>query len=181
MYCNKFQLLQDSVVYFFQLLLQNCNIENNSNISYKQCIDLLNISKRLEVWKLTFKLNEYINKRNESDHDFAIQMGLYEMNVRKNSKETNIEISNDIEQLLVNKINECFSNEKFLELPILLIFWVVKKSVNEQFFSNDKLFDFIKFCVLFQFLDLQRLSDDRLINLCGIYSKTDQQGQKHFN
>ena len=71
---EEFQLLQDSVVYFFQLLLQNCNIEDNSNISYKQCIDRLKISKRLEVRKLTFKLNEYINKRNESDHDFAIQM-----------------------------------------------------------------------------------------------------------
>ena len=108
------------------------------------------------------------------------------MSVRKDTEESEIEISNDIEQLLVNKINECFSNDNFLELPISLLFRVVKKSVNEQCLSNDKLFDFIKksinkFCVLFQFLDLQKLSENRLIELCDIYSKSDQQGKLHFN
>ena len=183
---KEFQLLQDSVAYFFQLLLQNFNIEDNSNITYTQCIDLLKIAKYLEVRKLTYKINEYIKIRNSNDADFVIQMILYEMSMRKDSESSEIEISNDIEQLLASKINECFTNEKFPELQISVIYRAVKKSSKEKSFSNDKLFDFImksisKFCVLFQFLDLQKLSDNRLIELCENYSKSDQKEQQHFN
>ena len=50
----------------------------------------------------------------------------------------------------------------------------------------DKLFDFIKksinkFCVLLQFIDLQKLYEDRLIEMCDIYSKSDETSWLNFN
>ena len=54
------------------------------------------------------------------------------MSMRKDSESSEIEISNDIEQLLASKINECFTNEKFPELQISVIYRAVKKSSKEK-------------------------------------------------
>lgn len=162
---EEFQLLPESINYFFQLLLQNYDIPDQLSLTYINCIDLLKISKFLEVRKLSFKINEYINSHN-IDVDFIIQMIQYELKIQKETDCSMIEINKNIEQVLTKKINECLSNEKFNELPIQIIFRIVSKSS----INSNKLYDIImrsmsKYHVLFQFLDLQNLSEDRLDDL----------------
>ena len=53
---NKIDL--ENIISFFQYLQQNFNIDENLTITYKQCLDLLKISKYLEVKKLTKKLQK---------------------------------------------------------------------------------------------------------------------------
>ena len=158
---EEFQLLPESVDHFFQLLGQNYNINDQMNLTYIQCIDLLKISKFLKVRKLSFKINQYIKSR-KIDVDFVVQMIQYEVSTQKETEIHQFGINKDIEQALTIKINECLSNEKFKELPIEIIYRIVSKTSRDSINSN-KLFDIImrsisKFCVLFPFLDLEKVS-----------------------
>ena len=99
---------------------QNYNIKENFNLTYIQCVDLLKIAKYLEVRKLSFKINEYI-KTHDIDVNFIIQMIEYEVKTHKETEEFPIGINENIENSLSSKIDECFSNEKFAELPISII------------------------------------------------------------
>ncbi|KAK8884623.1 hypothetical protein M9Y10_043739 [Tritrichomonas musculus] len=178
------QLLPESVDYFFQLLNKSFNIEEDLILTYIQCIDLLKISKHLQVRKLFFNINQYIKSRN-IDVDFAIQMVEYEIKTRKEMNNYDIEISNEVESLLIDKINKCFTNEKFKNLPIQIIYRVIKQCSPDSI-DSDKLFDVIvsslsKFCVLFPFLDLQKLSEDRLDDLCRMYSKSNEDTQHYYD
>lgn len=182
-FLEDFQLSHETFVYFSQLLNQNCVIDENSSITYKECTDLLTITEYLKIRKLSFKIDEYIENRN--DVDFIIDMILHELNTQKKSQESGIEIKQRIERLLTSKIDECFTNDKFSELPISVIHRIVTKSSKEKIDSN-KLFDFIKksiskYCILFQFIDLQKLSEDRLIEMCDIYSKSDETSRLNFD
>ena len=179
-----FQLLPENIDLFFELLQQNYNINEDLVLTYAQCIDILKICKFLKVRKLSFKINQYIRSHNV-DVDFIIQMLEYNVKTQAKTDNPQIEISNEIEDLLSNKINECLLNDKFIELPIQIIHRVIRKNSHDSINSN-KLFDIIiksvsKFCVLFPFLDLQKLSDDRLEELCEMYSKSNENTQHFFD
>ena len=181
---EKFHLLPESLELFFQLLQQNYDINEDLNLTYIQCMDLLKISKYLEVRKLSFIIKQYIKGRN-NDVDFIIQMIQYDSETQQETDKQQIEISDEVENLLTSKINECFSNEKFKELPIHIIHRVVRRCSADSI-DNNKLFDIIvqslsKFCILFPFLDLQKLSDDRLEELCAMYSKSNENTQHYFD
>ena len=185
--CNiqkDYHLLPESVDFFFQLLQQNYNITEDLILTYIQCIDLLTISKILQVRKLSYNINHYIKSRN-IDIDFVFQMIEYDAKIQKETDKHDIEISSEVENLLISKINECFSNEKFKELPIQIIHRVLEGCSRDSINSN-KLFDIIsnslsKFYVLFPFLDLQKLSDDRLEELCEMYSRSNENTQHYYN
>ena len=181
---EEFQLLPESVDYFFQLLRQNCDIDGQLNLTYIHCIDLLKISKFFKIRKLSFKTYQYINDH-KSDVDFVVQMIEHELKTQNKTEEHSLDISKEIEQLLTSKINECLSNEKFKELPIEILYRIISKSSQESINSN-KLFDIIirsinKYCVLFPFLELQKLSEDRLEELCEKYSNSDENTRQCFN
>ena len=181
---EKYQPLPENVDYFFQLSQENYDIKEESNLTYIQCVDLLNICNFLEVRKLSSKIKQYI-KAHKIDIDFIIQMLEYNNKTRKETDDGQIEISSEIENILTSKINECLSNEKFEQLPIQIIYRIVTKS-SPDIINSNKLFDVIKkslkkFCVLFQFVDLSKLSDDRLENLCEMYSKSNESTQHYFN
>lgn len=98
---------------------------------------------------------------------------------------SHIEISEKVENLLSSKINECFSNGIFDKLLIQIIHRVIKES-SPNTINNDKLFDMIKkslnkFCVLFPFLNLQKITDDRLEELCKMYSKSNENTVHYFD
>ena len=178
------QLSPENIDLFFQLLKQNYNINEDSIFTYIQCNDLLKISHLLKVRKLTYKINQYIKSHN-IDVDFIIQMIQYDAKTQTETSNQQIKISDEIEQLLTSKINECFSNEKFSQLPIEIIYRVVSQSSADLINSN-KLYDIIikslsKYYVLFQFLDLQKLSNDRLEDLCEMYAKSDEKTQHYFD
>ncbi|KAK8845001.1 hypothetical protein M9Y10_021175 [Tritrichomonas musculus] len=181
---DEYHLLPDSVDYFFQLLQQNYNINEDAILTYIQCIDLLKISKFFGVRKLSSKINQYIKDHNV-DVDFIIQMIQYDAKTQTETNNGQIQISSEIENILASKINKFFSNDKFDQLPIEIIYRIIEKSSPDLINSN-KLFDIIikslsKFYVLFPFLDLQKLSEDRLEELCGMYSKSDEKTQHYFD
>ena len=103
-----------------------------------QCVDPLKISKYLEVRKLYDQINEYIKKHNVNV-DFVIQ--IIQNDIQNENSE--IKISQEIENLLSNKLNECLINKKFSELPISIIYRVIKQNSMKTNISND-LFNFIK-------------------------------------
>ena len=138
---EEFQLLPENIDLFFQLLQQNYNIKEDLILTYIQCIDLLKISKFLDVRKLSSKIKQYIKSRN-IDVDFIIQMLEYNIKTQPTRDNDQIEISNEIENTLTNKINECLINEKFNELPIEIIYRIVKKS-SPDLINHNKLFDII--------------------------------------
>lgn len=182
---KKHRLSIDSIVYFFLLLKQNYNIDEYASLTYIQCTDLLKISKYLKIRKLSYQIQEYI-KNHQKDVDFIIQMILYEIESQKETKNegNEYEINEEIESLLIIRLDECFSNERFSELPISNLYRIIEKKSTIEINSN-KLFDFIKksiskFCVLFRFLKLQQLSDERLEELCDIYMKTDEKNRQYF-
>ncbi|KAK8840721.1 hypothetical protein M9Y10_030498 [Tritrichomonas musculus] len=183
-YQEQSHLLPENVDLFFQLLQQNYNINDDSIFTYIQCMDLLKISDFLGVRKLSSKIKQYILSHN-NNVDFIIQMIQYNVKTQAETSDQQIEISSEIEQLLASKINESFSNEKFGQLPIEIIYRVVSKSSPDLINSN-KLFDIIikslsKYHVLFQFLDLQKLSNDRLEELCEMYSKSNEDTRHYFD
>lgn len=174
----------ESVILFFQILEQNSNIKENALLQYNQCVDLLKISKYLEIRKLSKQINDYI-KSHTVDVDFIIQMIQYEIQLQKETKKTEYEINSEIENILTNKISECFTNEKFAKLPISTIYRIIEKS-SYKGISSDELFDFIKksvseFYVFFQFIEIGKLSENRLSELLDLYSKMDKTSQHYFN
>lgn len=183
---EEYQLLPENIYFFFQLLQQNYNINEHSDLTYVQCIDLLKLSKFLEVRKLTAKINQYIKTHN-NQVDFIIQMLQYETTIQKDNDNSKIEISDEIEHFLSSRIDECLSNEKFKDLPIQILYRVIEKSsTTSTSINSNKLFDIIiksisKFCVLFRFLDLQKLSEDRLDELCENYSKSKENAIQYFD
>ena len=178
------QLLPENVALFFQLLERNYELNEGMTLKYNQCVDLLQICNFFEVRKLSSKIKRYI-KSHDIEVDFILQMLEYDLQKGKVINDNRLEISEEIENVLSSKINECFSNEKFKELPIQIIYRVINKSSPTEINSN-KLFDIImtslsKFCVLLQFLDLQKLSEDRLEELCKMHSKSDGSTQHCFD
>lgn len=178
------QLPLENIVLFFQLLQQNYDIKDNLILTYIQCVDLIKISKYLEVRKLSKQIDEYINNHN-NDIDFVIQMIQHENKTLNNAENCVINISKEIENILISKVDKCLLNEKFAELPISLIHRIIERS-SKELINSDNLFDFIKrslkkFCVLFQFLDLQKLSENKLFELCEIYEKSDENTSKCFS
>ena len=175
------KLSSDTILLFFQLLQQNYNFNKNFTITYMQCLELLKISKYLETRKLTFQIKQYIQHQN-NDTDFIIQMILCDS---KQTKKSEIEINQEMEDLLISKIDECLSNDKFAELPISVIYRVVEGShLNGT--TSDKLFEFIKksvnkLCILFQFVELGKLSEDKLEELCELYLMADEVSNKCFS
>ncbi|KAK8836032.1 hypothetical protein M9Y10_040232, partial [Tritrichomonas musculus] len=181
---EEYQLLPESVDYFFQFLHKDYNIEEDLTLTYIQCIDLLKISKFLEIRKLSFNLNQYIKSHN-IDVDFVIQMIEYEYKTQEGANRQDIGISDEVEILLIDRINECFANERFRRLPIQIIYRVIKQCPPDSM-DSDKLFDIIvsslsEFCVLFTFLDLRKLSEDRLEELCRMHSKSNENTQHCYD
>ena len=181
---EEYHLLPDTMNYFFYLLQQKYDINDETNLTYSQCIDLLRISKFFEIRKLSSKIKEYIESHH-IDIDFIIQMILYENNTQTGEDKYQIKVSEEMENFLTNKINDCLTNEKFKELPIQIIHRIINQSP-PNVINNDNLFDIIissmnKFCILFPFLDLQKLSEDRLDKLCEMHLKSKENTQHQFD
>lgn len=116
----------ENIKLFFNLLKQNYNInedQNESKLTYKECFELLKISKYFKVRKLKHEVKKYIRNR-KNNIDFILEMMLHEEKTEKAQKdlsENDDSTNSEIEELLTNKIDECLKNDKFIELPILLL------------------------------------------------------------
>lgn len=181
---KKFQINTDSFILFFHLLEQNFNLQTNDKLTYKECVDLLKISTEFEARKLTNNIKKYIETHN-NEVSFILEMIQYEYDTTKNSLECEEIISQEIEDILIEKIDECLTNDQFKEIPIFIIYRIVKKS-SKTMTNFDKLYNFIKssldkFCVLFSFIELDKLSENRIDDICSIYLKSDDMTKSYFN
>lgn len=176
---NKYNIISDNIDLFFQLLQDNFNLSENQSLSYIQYLDLLKISDYFQVKKLTKKLIKY-SKIHNFDVSFIIEIIQYENAKASDNNndryEGEIKVNIEMEDVLVAKIDECFQNDKFKELPIPFIYRIIEKSSKNEM-STDKLYDFIKesisrFYLLFSFVSLESLSDDRLDDLFSIYESS---------
>lgn len=102
---NQNHINSDSIILFFQLLQQNFDTNENLNLSYKQCLDLLKIAEFLQINKLTKKPKKYVKTHNKNDPSFVIQIILHET---ENQNECNFQIKQQMEDLLATNINDCF-------------------------------------------------------------------------
>lgn len=176
---NQYNIISDNIDLFFQLLQDNFNLSENQSLSYIQYLDLLKISDYMQVKKLTKKLIKY-SKIHNFDISFIIEIIQYEnakaSDNNNNRYEGEIKVNIEMEDVLVTKIDECLQNDKFKELPIPFIYRIIEKSSKNEM-STDKLYDFIKesvsrFYLLFSFVSLESLSDDRLDDLFSIYESS---------
>lgn len=178
------QLSTENIIIFFQFSQQNYNVKENNTLTYKQCVELLKLSECLKVRKLRKEIKDYIKKRND-DVDFIIQMIKYEIEMDKEAGIHEFRINLEMEKMLASKINECLTNEKFSELPISNIFRIIKLNSNKKI-DNDKLLNFIKkslkeFCVLFKFIEIDKLSEKGLSEICELYMNSNENDLIYFN
>lgn len=183
-YQEQYNIHADNIFLFFQLLQQNLEINENLSLTYEQCDDLFKISVCFQIEKLSKQLKKYFKKHNV-DVNFLIQIILYEEEAMKKSENYKFQISEEMESVLTTKIDECLLNEKFAELPISIIFRITELGSIMKKITANNLFDFIKkstekFGVLFQFLELKQLSDDRLEELFELYSNSDESNRLTF-
>lgn len=104
---------------------------------------------------------------------------------QKDPSENEDSINSEIEELLTNNINECLKNDKFIELPISTVYRIIEQSSKLKT-ESDALFDFIKkslknFCILFRFLDISKLSEDRFSELYELYLKSKEENLPYFS
>lgn len=156
----------ENIILFFKLLQNELTI--NQNLTYKEYIDLYKISEFLQIKKLLFNLNHYF-KNQTNAIDFQLQIILHETQINNDTENSHFKLNSQIEDLLSTKIIECLQNEKFSKIPVPFIFRIVEKSSKKQI-SSDLLYDFIKkdvksFYVLFSFLDVEFLSDEKFFDL----------------
>lgn len=169
---EQFDINPETIIIFFQLLQKDFSIDENDSFTFKQYVEFLHISDFLQIQKFTKKIIDYINSQ-KVEADFAIQIILYEIEKAQNTKNLKFQINKEIEIVLSSKINECFQNEKFAQIPISLIYRIIE-NCDMKNLSTDLLFDFMmkdlsKFNILFSFLEIQNLSEERVDFLCECY------------
>lgn len=166
-----YDINERNIILFFKC------IEEDKNIS----ITISNFWD-FNVLSCTLKVKKFLSDLKKFSIDHANDISFVSNLVNKqNSKNFSFffnEIDNDafdidIEDILKNRINECFENDEFKKLPISVIYKIVKDC--EENLKNDNLCDFIiqsinERCKLFELLDLRSLSKEKFDSLYEIYS-----------
>ena len=160
--------IQDSnILFFFQLLRdESCLMEK------QQYRDIFKLSQYFESKNILKKLKHY-SKSNLNDIEMHIQILLNEIETAKKSENHSDDYKTDLiiqmEEYLIENIEKSLKIDDFQKLPISIIYQIIEKSNKEQI-QGDLLYDFINksiddFYTLFRFLDIKKLSDDKLRNL----------------
>lgn len=168
---EQFHIDTANIFYFFKLLQQNYVI--GEKLSFKQYTDLFKISEFLQAKKIIKKLTDYFDIQ-KVDIDFLIQIILNEIENSKDKENYQFQISKQMEEVLSEKVNECLQNSQFSQLPLHCLHRIVRECDMKKL-SMDLLYDFIKadmskFNILFSFMDLKKLSDDRIGDLYECFS-----------
>lgn len=157
----------ESIEIFSKLIL-----EEKVNISPINYWDLYQLSLIFQVKALQTVLDQYASDHS-NDFDFILNLLIEREKVDEiESKLPKNYRSSHIEDIFVNKVNECFHNKLFDKVPISVIYRIIEKS-NENEIDNDSLFEFINHSIgnrfiLFQFLKVSKLSDSSFKTLSSI-------------
>lgn len=170
-YETDYDIKERNIILFFKY------IEEDKNIS----ITISNFWD-FNVLSCIFKVKKYISELKKFSISHADDISFISNLVNKqNSKNFSYFFNKidddtfdiDIEDILKNRINECFENDEFKKLPISVIYKIVKDC--EENLKNDNLCDFViesieERCELFELLNLRSLSTEKFNKLYDIYS-----------
>ena len=167
-YQTKFNINDQNAILFFKLIHDERVV-----ISNEIYFDLYKLSEFFNAIKLLNFLNKY-SKNNFNDLSNIIQKIRISMQNDDDTDQDNF--NTEMEQKLVDRINECFTNPYFGELPVSTIYRIISKC-NIQTLSMDLLFDFISNSIntrfsLLCFLDLQKLPESKFDELYEKYSES---------
>ncbi|KAK8892877.1 hypothetical protein M9Y10_030128 [Tritrichomonas musculus] len=177
--CQETYQLQNQSIKKFIKLLQG----ENSEITNDDYCDLYRLSVEFKVEILQNILDEY-SKQHSTDTDFIIISLLQYNSPNFNESFFNGQSPIQMEKILSQRICDCLSNNNFGKLQMPTIFKIIEKSDKQQINSN-LLYDFIsksieKRCILFQFLDLKTLSDERFNEMYSKYSNSNDSNSKGY-
>lgn len=164
---KEFKVSDENSIIFFSAFKNENFLINNHNYG-----DLYKLSNFFQVKKLIKFLNQYKNNHN-FDIDFIINEILKKINEEASDDYIIGKFKFELESNLYNRANECLQNENFGLLPISIVYRILSKS---EEIPNDLLFDFIsksieERCTLFNFLNIQNLSDIKLGELFDLYDQ----------
>lgn len=177
--CQETYQLQNQSIKKFIKLLQG----ENSEITNDDYCDLYRLSVEFKVEILQNILDEY-SKQHSTDTDFIIISLLQYNSPNFNESFFNGQSPIQMEKILSQRICDCLSNNNFGKLQMPTIFKIIEKSDKQQINSN-LLYDFIsksieERCILFQFLDLKTLSDERFNEMYSKYSNSNDSNSKGY-
>lgn len=161
---ENYNIQENNIITFFNILK-----EGKVQIMTNQFRDLFKLSELFKVKFLQTFLQRY-SKEHFSDIDYIVNMILSSISETKNDNLQCDEFSNEMEKQLSSKIEKCLQNENFGDLPISIIYRVIKNSDQKRISSND-LYKFIaqsidKRYLLFSFLNIENLTENNFNDLC---------------
>lgn len=132
------QIEDENIIFFFNILRDEKN-----KITRKSYRDLFKLSQFFKANNILKKLKKY-SKSHFNDIDLRIQLILDEIEREKdnNSEDYSYELTVQMEDYLIRKINDCFNSFYFNQLPVSIIYQIIEKS-DRQKINDDALFDFI--------------------------------------
>lgn len=174
-YQTKFNINDQNAILFFRLIH-----DEEVVISNEIYFDLYKLSEFFNATKLTNFLNKY-SKNNFNDLSYIIQKIRVSIQGYDDDSNDQDNFIIEMEQKLVDRINECFTNPYFGDLPVSIIYRMISKC-NIQTLSMDLLFDFISNSIntrfsLLNFLDLQKLPESKFDEL---YEKYIESGKSYI-
>ena len=177
--CQETYQLQNQSIKKFIKLLQG----ENSEITNDDYCDLYRLSVEFKVEILQNILDEY-SKQHSTDTDFIIISLLQYNSPNFNESFFNGQSPIQMEKILSQKICDCLSNNNFGKLQMPTIFKIIEKS-DKQHINSNLLYDFIsksieERCILFQFLDLKTLSDERFNEMYSKHSNSNDSNSKGY-
>lgn len=158
-----------------------CLIDNHVQVTTSNYFDYLKLTKFFKISKMEKILHNYF-QNHIKDMTFIIKNLKDQLQSQNENDDIIDEITPEIENNLSEEINCCLQLPEFCELPIQLIHRLLSK--NPKQINDDLLFNFInesldKRFVLFQFLNIEKLSDTELNKLCEIFANKDDSEINH--
>ena len=162
-YQADYDINENNIILFFKLIN-----EEDVKIKGPECFELYLLAKKFKVNTLIQLLQKY-SQNHSNDISFIINLLLKQNSIKNDQIIESDEISFFSELNLINQIDKCLQHDDFCRLPISNIYRIFESRKTNEF-SNDLLFDYINKSIeqrfiLFHFLDVQKLSEKKLIEL----------------
>lgn len=173
---QQYKIKEDSIKIFLKLIQ-----EDKADISCNHYCDLCKLSEIFKVNPLKKLLKNFANQ-NSQNIDFIINLIINQQSLENHDLFQLDDISSNMEDVLCNNIDKCFLNQNFGILQSSTIFRIIEKSDKDKI-NSDILYDFImksikdRFSLLY-FLDIKKLSYEKLTNFCIFYSN---ESKKYFD
>lgn len=177
---DQYNIQDENIIFFFKLLR-----EEKFKMTKEKFSDIYKLSQFFQSKNLIRKLKLYLNS-NFDDVDLRIQFILIELEKERSNKnylnDTKYDVKVQMQYYLIENINECLKSLIFEKLPISMIYQTIEK-VNRDQIQNDLLYDFIfksikDFYVLFNFLDIRKLSEEKQQSLLNYFSNSIEDSEK---